>query len=211
MMYLAIILWLVIVFYPIEFRLVFYIFLIRFESVLIPEITDTRTPDKTLISSFVMYFSLLTCYFIVACLDIYYLASHLGNWLLSKTSNKFILLLIVNAFILIGLFWAFKVTFYAKELSKLARKYKDKYYWFKNNPKYRKLIFKVIRQWEINANIKPSHISAIITDMIIENDVVKYSNSTFLLDGKTIKIKDEDGDMKGFESFKQFKSFSLKA
>lgn len=205
MMYLAIILWLVIVFNQIEFKLVFYIFLIKFESELIQKITNIRTHDKTLISSFVMYFSLLTGYFILVGLDIYYLTSHLGNWLLSKTSNKLILLLIVNLFIFIGLWWAVRVTYFAKEFSKLAKKYRNKYYWFKNNQKYRKLIFKVIRQWEINANIQPSHISAIITDMIIENDVVKYSNSTFLLDGKTIKIKDEYGNISGFESFKQLK------
>lgn len=205
MMYLAVVLWLVIVFNPIEFKLVFYIFIIKFESVLISEITEIRTHDKTLILYFVISFSLLICYFIVVGLDIYYLTSHLGNWLLSKTSNRFILLLIVNGFIFIGLWWAVRVTYFAKGFTKLAREYRNKYYWFKNNQKYRKLIFKVIRQWEINANIKPSTISKIITNMIIENGVVKYSNSTFLLDGKTIKIKDEDGNITGFESFTQFK------
>lgn len=209
MMYLVIFIWLILAIFSIEFKILEQIIFYKFYIAVVPKITDVRSRSSSRAATFMLSigFILLFCYLIFCGVEVYYLCSHFPSWLLSKTSNKLVLILILNVLILIGLFWMFRVTHDAKNHLKMVIELHNKADWFKNNQQHRKLIFKVIRQMQINSKLDFDSITKVLVRMTIENGWVKYSNYEFLLDNNIIKIKDEDGNMKGFKSFKQFKEF----
>lgn len=213
MIYLAIFVWFLIVLLPIEFVILDFKLSMKHRIGLIKKITktDNLPTNWSIVILFTLMYVAMVFYIAIVCLDVNYLTSNLSHWLSSKIENKILLIIVMNIFIFSGLFWVLRVTSDVKFFLLNFNIKKNTYFWFCENQNNRKLIFKVIRKMQINSGIKPDNIFEIMCNMIVKNGWIKYRNYNYLLDGNTIKMKDENSNILAFSSYKEFTKFELKA
>lgn len=140
---------------------------------------------------------------------IYWNLLHLNSWAKSYTvdnidSNKLLATALLTFIIFLTLSWFTRIAISGKLLLKTVFKFNRVLDWINANKKYKRMIFKIVRRLQIYHETEPSNIYSILADMNVKEGWIIAKSYYILFDDNTIKIKDEDGNLEGFNSYEHF-------